>query len=462
MQSLKFKWSVTLVVTSLVGIILVGLIATQINVSEFQRFRNEEFELAIAESASAYYQAFGTWDGLDSQLFETAFRRFRGNFEGSDNGGGTERRKLPPFLVADADGIVVIPSGGYDVGDRALDDDLNNGIPILIDNQQVGVLMISAPTGFDETEIRFLQRTNNALLIGAGGAVIVAVLLGVLLSRQFLGPLAELTTAIESVKQGKFDQRVAVRTQDELGELAHAFNQMGEELQRSNKLRRQMTADIAHDLRTPLTVISGYLEGLRDGSLQPTQARFDTLFQEAQLLKRLIEDLRTLSLADAGELKLVYQTIAPRELLEQVIASFTPLADSQSVTLKMETSDDLPSMEVDRDRMVQVLGNLVSNSLRFTPQGGKISLSADLSDDDIILTVDDTGSGIAPEYLDNIFARFYRASESRYQSDNESGLGLAIAKSIVTAHGGQISAKSTLGRGTTISIWLPTKRMEGA
>jgi len=211
-----------------------------------------------------------------------------------------------------------------------------------------------------------------------------------------------------------------------------------------------------------LTVISGYLEGLRDGSLQPTQARFDTLFQEAQLLKRLIEDLRTLSLADAGELKLVYQTIAPRELLEQVIASFTPLADSQSVTLKMEISDDLPSMDVDRDRMVQVLGNLVSNSLRFTPQGGKISLSADLSDDDIILTVDDTGSGIAPEYLDNIFARFYRASESRYQSDNESGLGLAIAKSIVTAHGGQISAKSRLGRGTTISIWLPTKRVEGA
>jgi len=463
MRSLKLKWSLTLVVTSLVGIILVGLIATQINVSEFQRFRNEEFELEIADSASSYYQTYNTWEGLDKHLIEEALRSFRGSFGGNSSGdgsGGDNRRKLPPFLIADTDGIVIVPSGDYDIGDRAIMDDLNNGIPISVDNQDVGVLMITAPTTFDESELRFLQRTNNALLIGAGGAIIVAVLLGVLMSRQFLGPLAELTTAIESVKLGKFDQRVPVRTQDELGELALAFNQMGEELQRANKLRRQMTADIAHDLRTPLTVISGYLEGLRDGSLQPTQTRFDTLFQESQLLKRLIEDLRTLSLADAGELILVYQTITPRELLEQVIASFTPLADSQSVKLNMDVSDDLPQMEVDRDRMVQVLGNLVSNSLRFTPQDGKITLSADLSDGDIILIVGDTGSGIAPEYLDNIFARFYRASESRYQSDNESGLGLAIAKSIVTAHGGQISAKSTLGQGTMITILLPVKRRE--
>jgi len=448
MRSLKFKWSLTLVVTSLVGIILVGLIATQINASEYQRFRNEEIEAAIAQSASEYYEEFQTWEGLDNQLFETAFRQFRGN----------DRPQRAPFAIANNDGIIVKPSGNYHIGDHAIIPDIDNGIPIQVDNTQVGTLMITVPMGFDESELKFLQRTNNALLLGAGGAVVVAVLLGILLSRQFLRPLAELTTAIESVKLGKFDQRVPVRTQDELGELALAFNQMGEELQRANKLRRQMTADIAHDLRTPLTVISGYLEGLRDGSLQPTQTRFDTLFQEAQLLKRLIEDLRTLSLADAGELKLVYQTIAPRDLLEQVIASFTPLADAQSITLNLEMIEPLPLIDIDRDRMVQVLGNLISNSLRFTPQDGKITLSATLSDDNIMLVVKDTGSGIAPEYLDNIFARFYRASESRYQSDSESGLGLAIAKSIVTAHGGHISAESKLGAGTTIIIWIPIKR----
>jgi two-component system, OmpR family, sensor histidine kinase BaeS len=452
MRSLKFKWSLTLVVTSLVGIVLVGLLATQINVSEYKRFRNEEIELAVADSASNFYKRFGTWDGLDNQILNSAFRRFRNNND--------DRPQRTPFLVADADGVIVKPSGNYNMGDFALADDINNGIPILVNNEQVGTLMITTPMGFDESEVRFLQRTNNALLLGAGGAVAIAVLLGVLLSRQFLRPLAELTTAIENVKQGKFDQRVPIRSQDELGELAHAFNQMGEELQRANKLRRQMTADIAHDLRTPLTVISGYLEGLRDGSLQPTQTRFDTLFQEAQLLKRLIEDLRTLSLADAGELQLVYQRVAPQDLLEQVVVSFTPLADAQSVTLDMNISEYLPAIDIDRDRMVQVLGNLVSNSLRFTPQDGKITLSAMASDTNIILTVQDTGSGIASEYMENIFARFYRASESRHQSDNESGLGLAIAKSIVTAHGGQISAKSKLGMGTTITIGLPINQVE--
>ena len=449
MHSLRFKWSLTLIITSLVGIILVGLIATQINASEYQRFRDEEIESTVAQAASDYYATFQTWDGLDNQLIGTAFRRFRDN----------DRPQRTPFAIADTEGIIVKPSGNYQIGDRAIVADIENGIPIAVDNIQVGTLMITAPMGFDESELKFLQRTNNALLVSAGGAVTVAVLLGILLSRQFLRPLAELTTAIESIQQGKFDQRVPVRTQDELGKLALAFNQMGEELQRANKLRRQMTADIAHDLRTPLTVISGYLEGLRDGSLQSTQTRFDTLFQEAQLLKRLIEDLRSLSLADAGELKLVYQTIAPQELLEQVIASFTPLADAQSITLNMEVGESLPLIEIDRDRMIQVLGNLISNSLRFTPPDGKITLSATLSDNYMILAINDTGSGIAPEYLENIFARFYRASESRYQGDSESGLGLAIAKSIVTAHSGRIAAESKLGAGTTIIIWLPVQQI---
>jgi two-component system, OmpR family, sensor histidine kinase BaeS len=445
MRSLKFKWSLTLVVTSLVGIVLVGLLASQINVSEYQRFRNAEIEATVAESASEFYAEFHTWDGIDNELFGTAFRRFRDD----------SRRQRTPFIIANADGVIVKPSGSYNEGDFASLGDLQNGSPIWVNGKQIGTLMITLRSGFNEAELSYLERTNNTLLVGAGGAVAVAVLLGVLMSRQFLRPLAELTTAIENVKHGKFDQRVPVRTHDELGELASAFNQMGEELQRANKLRRQMTADIAHELRTPLTVISGYLEGLRDGSLQPTQARFDTLFQEAQLLKRLIEDLRTLSVADAGELKLVCQTIAPQDLLEQVVTSFTPLADSQSVTLNIDSHDHLPLIDIDRDRMVQVLGNLVSNSLRFTPEYGTITLSAFSSDDNILLTIRDTGSGIAPEYLDNIFARFYRASESRQQSDSESGLGLAIAKSIVTAHGGHISAESELGQGTTITIHLP-------
>lgn len=445
LRSLKVKWSLTLVLTSLVGIVLIGVLASQINATEYKRFRNAEMELAVVETVADYYAEFETWVGLDEQVFNRTIRNIR----------PPERRGIAPFAIADTQGVIVKPSEVFREGMFASPDDIQNGNPIFVDDTLVGTLIISSPPGFDEAELRYLQRTNSILLVGAVVAVAVAVLFGVWLSRQFLRPLAELTDAIDHVKQGKFDQRVPVRTQDELGDLAQAFNQMGEELQRVNKLRRQMTADIAHDLRTPLTVISGYLEGLRDGSLQPTQARFDTLFQESQLLKRLIDDLRMLSLADAGELNLVYTSVHPSDLLEQVYAAFTPLAESEQVTLEIETNDTLPKIKIDRDRMAQVLGNLISNSLRFTPAAGNITLSANATNQQVILTVKDTGSGIDPQHLQNIFARFYRVNESRHQAHYESGLGLAIAKSIVMAHGGTINADSQLGQGTTITIMIP-------
>jgi len=452
MQSLRFKWSLTLVITSLVGIVLVGLLATQINSSEFQRFRDEEFETTIAEIAGDYFSEFRSFDNIERTLLEAGSRPWR------QRNNENRREQKSPVAIVDVNGVVVKSSDHLKIDDVVSQEDINNGgTPIFAEGERVGTLIITAPRILDEAELQFLERTNRTLLIAAVGAVIIAVIIGALLSRQFLRPLAELTDAIGSIQQGKFDQRVPVRTNDELGTLAEAFNQMGEELQRVNQLRRQMTADIAHDLRTPLTVISGYLEGLRDGSLKPTQARFDTLYQESQLLKRLIEDLRTLSLADAGELNLTLLTVAPDELLKQVQTSFAPLADSQHVTLLVDVDETLPLVQLDRDRMVQVLGNLVSNSLRFTPEGGQIMLSAKRIEGMLELTVKDTGSGIAPEHLQNIFARFYRVTESRYQQDSESGLGLAIAKSIVSAHGGEISAESVVGKGTTMRIRLPLR-----
>ncbi len=446
MQSLRFKWSVSLIITSLVGIVLVGLLATQINSNEYQRFRDEELETLIVELASEHYLETGSFEGLDRELVGSAFRR---------KPRSDDSRGPAPFVIVDNVGAVISPLGNFKDDELITRDDITNGIAIYAEGEQVGTLILTAEQRFDEAELRFLQRTNNTLMVAGIGAVVVAVILGLFLSQQFLRPLAELTEAIGSIQQGKFDQRVPVRTNDELGELAQAFNQMGEELQHVNQLRRQMTADIAHDLRTPLTVISGYLEGLRDGSLKPTQARFDTLYQESQLLKRLIDDLRTLSLADAGELNLNLQDFTPNDLLAQVLTSFRPLAESQGVQLTVSADDNLSKVTLDRDRMLQVLGNLVSNSLRYTPAGGQITLSAKINQHKLILSVQDTGSGIAPEHLQNIFARFYRVGESRHQNEQESGLGLAIAKSIVTAHGGQISAESQIGQGTTIILILP-------
>lgn len=215
-----------------------------------------------------------------------------------------------------------------------------------------------------------------------------------------------------------------------------------------------MTADIAHDLRTPLMVISGYLEALRDGTFEATPERFEAMNREALLLKRLVEDLRTLSLADAGELKLVYQPVQPRELLEQVRESFEPIADDQAVAIKVQADEQLPELQIDRERIIQVLANLVSNALHYTPAGGSVTLIARNQPGGVQLAVRDTGSGIPEDKLPNVFERFYRVEESRTENQGESGLGLAIAKSIVEAHHGTIAAESRVGEGTSIMITL--------
>jgi signal transduction histidine kinase len=255
---------------------------------------------------------------------------------------------------------------------------------------------------------------------------------------------------------GELKQQVSVHSQDELGELAAAFNQMSADLARANHLRRQMTADIAHDLRTPLTVMTGYLESLRDGVLKPSTARFEVMYNEAQHLQRLVEDLRTLSLTDAGELLLHRQPVAPQALLERGAAAFRHRAERQNVTLQVNTDQGLPEINVDPERMAQVLGNLISNALRYTPEGGQIILSARQQADALVLAVQDSGAGIKPEALAHVFERFYRGDASRQQQDGESGLGLAIARSLVETHGGWITAQSDgIGCGSTFAVYLP-------
>jgi len=238
-----------------------------------------------------------------------------------------------------------------------------------------------------------------------------------------------------------------------LGELTRAFNQMSAELAQVIQSRRQMTADIAHDLRTPITIIAGYIEALRDDVLQPSQERFDIIHTEVQYLRRLVGDLRTLSLTDAGEINLELQPVSPTELLEKIAAAHWQCAEQRKITLRVQ-GDHLPVINVDPDRMTQVLSNLTVNALRHTPEGGQINFSARRQGDYVRLCVQDSGEGIPPESLERVFDRFYRGDDSRHQLSEESGLGLPIAKSIVEAHGGEISVDSELGVGTTFTIIL--------
>jgi two-component system, OmpR family, sensor histidine kinase BaeS len=449
MRSLTFKWIATLLLTSLVGVILVGFFAYRTTVTEFDRLRIDQAQTSFVDSMTTYYQSHQGWDGLETWLRE--------NSEISGSSGKFSRPEQ--FALADTNGIIVLGHGPFHVGDNVTSQIITDGIPIEIDGELVGTALLAMPPPeLDPREQRYLEGTNRALFIGAIGATATALLIGLLLSRHFLRPLSELTKAITAMQQGDLNQQVQVRNQDELGELAQTFNQMSAQIHRANQLRKQMTTDIAHDLRTPLMVISGYLEAMHDGTLQPTPSRFEAMNQEVTQLKRLVEDLRTLSLADAGELKLVYQAVPPRELLEQVQQSFGPIAEEKQIVLKIEAGTGLPLLQIDRERMVQVLANLVSNALRYTPTGGSITLLAQQRQDGVEIVIADTGSGIPEDKLPNVFERFYRVEESRHEIQGESGLGLAIAKSIVEAHHGTIAAQSRVGVGTSMTITLQPVR----
>lgn len=295
----------------------------------------------------------------------------------------------------------------------------------------------------------FEQNFRWVLLYGGGGAVLIGILLALLLTRTITRPVRELTEATQRLSHGELGHQVIVRSEDELGQLATSFNNMSIDLEKADRLRQQMTADVAHDLRTPLSILSGYTEALQDGKLQGTPEMYQVMHQQVAQLHHLIDDLRTLSLADAGELSLNRRPVDPKALLERVFLAYMPQAEAQNITLMLDAPDDLPSLMIDVERMTQVLNNLVGNALRFTPSGGTITLAGRPRQ----LAVHDSGEGIAAADLPFIFDRFYRGDKARQRPEGESGLGLAIAKSIVDAHGGRIWAESEgLGQGAT--FWI--------
>jgi two-component system OmpR family sensor kinase/two-component system sensor histidine kinase BaeS len=275
------------------------------------------------------------------------------------------------------------------------------------------------------------------------------------MSRRISAPLAAMTKAARRVAAGDLSVKAPGSSIQEVDALARAFNSMAAGLQHADQLRRNMTADIAHELRTPLTIIKGKLEGILDGVYPGTPEHIAPVLEEAGLLERLIEDLRLLSLAEAGQLPLHREEVPVAELLDDVQRKFASPATAQQIAITVDAAADLPTVDIDPQRMQQVLGNLVANSLRHTPPGGQIDLGAIRHNGGVAITVHDTGRGITPDDLPHVFDRFWRADRARSRQGSGAGLGLAIARQLVEAHGGQIGAASAPGQGTTITIELP-------
>jgi signal transduction histidine kinase len=305
------------------------------------------------------------------------------------------------------------------------------------------------------------QTAVMALLGGCGLALAFPLLAGLLAKRVFQDiatPLADVMTAADAVAEGDLSVRVEVpqHSSGEFERLAKSFNRMVEELERSDQQRRNLTADVAHELRTPLHIIRGNLEGVLDDVYEPTDEHIQATLEETQQLSRLVEDLRTLSLAEAGQLPLVWEPVDVAELLADVCTSFSGQAEAAGIDLRVEIEGDPPTVTGDVVRLDQVLGNLIANAIRHTPAGGSITLKAEPIKDGVRIRVSDTGEGIPADDLPYVFDRFWKGDRARTRaSGSGSGLGLAIARQLVNAHGGTICVESEIGQGTTFTIELP-------
>jgi two-component system sensor histidine kinase BaeS len=303
-----------------------------------------------------------------------------------------------------------------------------------------------------------------AVLVWVGGCGLALALpllaagLAIWAFRSIATPLGDVMAAADAVAEGDLGVRVPVRGREEFARLAESFNRMVEELESADRQRRNLTADVAHELNTPLHIIQGNLEGILDDVYVPTEEHISATLDETRLLARLVDDLRTLSLAEAGELPLVWEPVDVTELLADVGTSFSGQAEDAGIDLHLEAVGDPTAMTITGDvgRLDQVLGNLMANALRHTPSGGTITLQADPMDGGVRIIVSDTGEGIPAEDLPAIFDRFWRGDRSRsHASGAGSGLGLAIVKQLVQSHGGRIGVESEPGQGTTFIIELP-------
>jgi len=306
-----------------------------------------------------------------------------------------------------------------------------------------------------QAALDFMNSLGRTLWLAGILGVFLALLLGGLFTRHIVAPLSEVTAAAKRVAKGDFLMPVAVRGSNELAELSESFNAMADALKRDQTLRQNMVADIAHELRTPLSVLQANIEAMQDGVLERSPESLTSLHQETILLGRLVEDLRTLSLAESGQLEIHSELIDLKELATKVVEGVRTQFASKNIQLLLESSDNIGPVMADPDRIEQVMRNLLTNALHYTPAGGRVTVRLTPENRGVTTSVVDTGIGIPPEDLPNLFERFYRVDRSRTRKTGGSGLGLAIVKQLVESHGGRVWVTSQAGNGSTFHFHLP-------
>ena len=320
--------------------------------------------------------------------------------------------------------------------------------------------MMGTSDSMSQLYVDFRASFNEALLYAALTAMIAAIALSFLFSRSVVAPVLAMSLATQRIADGRYDERVQAAGDDELARLTSRFNQMAEKLDQVESMRRRLIGDVSHELRTPLTAIKGSMEGLMDGVLPANDETFQQIHAEADRLNRLVDDLQELSRVESRAYQLEFRPLDVSSLVQTVTKRLMPQAETKRISLHFELAPDLPPILADEGRAIQILTNLTGNALQYTPEGGRVTISAKRVDNEIRFSVRDTGIGIPPEHLSHIFDRFYRVDKSRSrQSGGGSGIGLTIARALVEALGGRIWVESEGdGKGSTFNFTMPVAK----
>ncbi len=453
---------------TLVTVVTLGVVAVLANSRAGQAFRlylsysdPSRYE-PLVETLSDYYRSHGSWEGVEGTLRRIAV--MPGPMMGRGRGMTFHGESQFQIVLADAQGRVLYDGLQSHPGRQLTADEVDAALDITVNSDRVGRLVVALPVEsavLGPLEQRFFDRIRQLLLAGAVLAGVLGVLLGLGISRSLSAPLQRLATAARAVAHNDFSHRVQVGGSTELAEVSQAFNEMSAALEQADDLRKNLMADVAHELRTPLSVLQGNLQAILDDVYPLEKAEISRLYDQTRLLSRLVEDLRELALADAGKLHMNLQPTDLGQVLRGTVDHWAPAAEQAGVRLAVQAAG-LPLVQADPDRVAQVLNNLLANALRYTPGGGSITMTASTTPEGVEVAVADTGEGIASEALPHIFDRFWRTDRSRSHGEHwtgGSGLGLSIAQSLVRAQGGRIWAESTPGKGSTFRFTLPLSRL---
>jgi two-component system OmpR family sensor kinase/two-component system sensor histidine kinase BaeS len=440
---------------------------------------------ALAEQAAQQFAATGDWQQVQSWLSEVSFPMMGGQMGMGQMGAGqmgTGRNGMgmgnmmgrsaePAFLLVDPQtGQTLAASGGAAIVVDA--DAMRRGVPVVLDGTTVALIVSQrAPAHMGRAEETLLAQVRTAILLSAAIAGAVALVIGALLVASVLQPLRAVERVVSALAGGNLTARVVVQGQDDIANLGSAVNHMAETLQAQESLRQRLVSDVAHELRTPLSVIQGNLQAILDGVYPLNTEEIRTVLGETQLLSRLVTDLHELAQAEAGRLPLQRQSLSVSGLLVHLADLYTPLARQKGIDLRVESPPARWEVYADPDRLQQIFHNLVGNALRHTNSGETVHIRATVEAQTdggraqnanrsaIRFTIQDTGSGIHPADLPYVFERFYRGETNRPRSAEHAtgaGLGLAIAKALVQAHGGAIGVFATMPHGATFWFTLPT------